>query len=698
MVTKNDARREVGSIVKAKASVVTSVAECKRLYGMLWKTTLVTGVVMRVVTPPKGTGKHTSVVAEWTVGSFKKVKEVKLVNVKLHQNVCHAKVPAEVPPLVTESNNETASGDTNQGTQEQISVPSIPERTTMPRHDVHQAEERITVHGVEWMERDVRLPLNGIVPRRYWSVTHVTGSRIAENQGATGLTPYDYFSWMFPMSHLRTIVDQTNLNLARHAKQVTSPSEILKFFGVLVLMTRYEYGDRRNLWSTTSSSKYVTAPNFTRIMPRHRFESLRQCIRFSVCPLSDTEDTNRWNLVDDFVTAINEHRQMFVTPSDYICVDESMSRWYGLGGDWIDVGLPSYRAIDRKPENGCEIKTSACGRSGIMLRLEIVKSPLDDAPRDDLDGLNHGTAVVLRLISPWLYTNRIVCADSYFASWMTAKALRDKDMRFIGVVKTASKGYPMRYLSSKPMSGRGEWYSMVSKGDMEGHDICAVLWVDRERRYFVTTAGTTLPGQTIYRERWRRFGNTSKKIITETSIPQVAETYYATASQVDRHNRCRQDELNLEKKFEVKEWSLRVNTSLLAICIVDAWLLYKGNRAGRESMSPNCFYTKLSEQLIDNTYSVTSTRSMFPEEEVTDVTASGIGPHLTPSHRKRHRKDGVITKSTYQGRCRVCKTGKKSKYVCSECTRTKLVDHWICHSSTGRKCFSEHLKTHHCQD
>ena len=149
-------------------------------------------------------------------------------------------------------------------------------------------------------------------------MTHLTRSTIAENQGSTGLTPYDYFSWMFPMLHLRTIVDQTNLNLARHAKRFTSTSEILKFFGVLVLITRYEYGDCHNLWSTTSSSQYVTAPNFTRIMPRHRFESLRPCIRFSVCPLRDTEDTNLWNLVEDFVTAINEHRQMFVTPSDYI--------------------------------------------------------------------------------------------------------------------------------------------------------------------------------------------------------------------------------------------------------------------------------------------------------------------------------------------------------------------------------------------
>ena len=88
--TKNDACRVIRSIVQAKARVFTSASECKWLYGMLRKTIHVTGKVLRVVTPPKGTGKYTSVIVEWTIGGLKKVKEVKLVNVKLHQEACHA--------------------------------------------------------------------------------------------------------------------------------------------------------------------------------------------------------------------------------------------------------------------------------------------------------------------------------------------------------------------------------------------------------------------------------------------------------------------------------------------------------------------------------------------------------------------------------------------------------------------------------
>ena len=55
-------------------------------------------------------------------------------------------------------------------------------------------------------------------------------------------------------------------------------------------------------------------------------------------------------------------------------MDESISLWYGIVGGWINIGLPMHIAIGRKPENGCEIQTSACGQSGGMLRLLIFKS------------------------------------------------------------------------------------------------------------------------------------------------------------------------------------------------------------------------------------------------------------------------------------------------------------------------------------
>jgi hypothetical protein len=126
-------------------------------------------------------------------------------------------------------------------------------------------------------------------------------------------------------------------------------------------------------------------------------------------------------MVTGFVDAINAHRKDRFHPSDLICLDESISRWYGLGGSWIDVGLPHYIAIDLKPEYGCKIQNSACGRSGVLLRLKLVVST-EDEPARDPDVL-HGMCVLSSLVSPWAGTNRIVCADPYFASVQGAEQL-----------------------------------------------------------------------------------------------------------------------------------------------------------------------------------------------------------------------------------------------------------------------------------
>ena len=79
------------------------------------------------------------------------------------------------------------------------------------------------------------------------------------------------------------------------------------------------------------------------------------------------------------------------------------------------MGLPTYIVIYKNPENGCEIQKSACGRSGVMLRLRLVKTAekreTEHANAGD-DGLLHGTQVLKALVAPWTNSNQILCADS----------------------------------------------------------------------------------------------------------------------------------------------------------------------------------------------------------------------------------------------------------------------------------------------
>jgi len=120
-------------------------------------------------------------------------------------------------------------------------------------------------------------------------------------------------------------------------------------------------------------------------MPLHRIDALWEALKFSQQPAgggpaNGQSGVKRYRLasINDFISSISAHRGSDMTPCDSICIDESMINWYGIGCPRSSIGLPMYASIYRKPENDCEIQTAACRRSGIMLRLHLVKTAADD--------------------------------------------------------------------------------------------------------------------------------------------------------------------------------------------------------------------------------------------------------------------------------------------------------------------------------
>jgi hypothetical protein len=90
----------------------------------------------------------------------------------------------------------------------------------------------------------------------------------------------------------------------------------------------------------------------------------------------------------------------------------------------------------------------------------------------------------------------------------------------------------------------------------------------------------------------------------ELTIPQpmAAELFYVVAVIVNRHNHSCQDNLQLERKLEMHDWSLRVNFLILGMHIIDTWLAWKGLGLCKEGEVENVFYEYLAKDLIDNEY------------------------------------------------------------------------------------------------
>ena len=91
----------------------------------------------------------------------------------------------------------------------------------------------------------------------------------------------------------------------------------------------------------------------------------------------------------------------------------------------------------------------------------------------------------------------------------------------------------------------------------------ALVWVDRDRRYFISTASSLKEGKPYSRQRWRQpdldleridTPNNQDVIRQELTVPQpeVCEIYYDTCGVINQHTRYRQDTLQLEKNANQK--------------------------------------------------------------------------------------------------------------------------------------------------
>ena len=141
----------------------------------------------------------------------------------------------------------------------------------------------------------------------------------------------------------------------------------------------------------------------------------------------------------------------------------------------------------------------------------------------------------------------------------TAEELIKRNMKFIRTVKTATRKYTMSYLSSVEINRQFNHLTLVRKGNSGQIEMVALMSVDRDRRYFITTASTSVPSSIHKRERWRQTADGAKPHYTYFNRLKAIKMYYQTCSKVDQHNRWRQDDVNIEKKLQTQSWAIRVN-------------------------------------------------------------------------------------------------------------------------------------------
>lgn len=252
-------------------------------------------------------------------------------------------------------------------------------------------------------------------------------------------------------------IKSTSERLQKKKHQSTTENELEKWFGITLACTLFER-QGRDLWRSEFYSQSCCLSAVFGIhygMSRNRYDEIQSCLQSGA--FSDEQLLeNPWLPVQCFIDGFNATCVKYVNPGTYLLIDEIMSPWLGLDANYAMNGVPHRTKIKRKPKGtGVELKAVCDYMSSIMMQLEIYEGALHQSQKKYEDQYGSGTAVTLRMTSPWHGKAHIVVADSAFSCVATAVALKQNGTYFVGIVKTASKMYPKQFMQSHHFEERG---------------------------------------------------------------------------------------------------------------------------------------------------------------------------------------------------------------------------------------------------
>ena len=396
----------------------------------------------------------------------------------------------------------------------------------------------------------------------------------------------DCFNIMFPHDYFNHVINLTNANLPVSIRNFTK-HEFMQCIGVLLTTALVNPGNIKNLWNTQESrlvSPFRMKERFG--LGRDRFLDWKAHLQL-VVPIS-REDVQKdpWYLVKAVVDAFNECREINLVPGSENVIDESMGKLIPFF-DNIPEGIPKLTKIIRKPEGvGVEYKVLADAFTGITLHIEIQESKEDMANKDFTDLFSKHTALVLRLTKMLHGKGHIVYGDSAFKSVETACAMLEHGTYYTGLLKTAHRGFPKRYLNTLAWTGEehcGATKSVETTTSIGGREykIYGHAWnepgtADVPKKCLLSTWNHTLPVDDHQKKRWRLNPDTGLSENITRSVPrtQMIKSYFEAACAIDIHNHLRQDGLALERTVGTHEWWFRCLCTIIGFIEVDAFKAY----------------------------------------------------------------------------------------------------------------------------
>jgi hypothetical protein len=193
--------------------------------------------------------------------------------------------------------------------------------------------------------------------------------------------------------------------------------------------------------------------------------------------------------------------------------------------------------------------------------------------------------------------------DSWFGSVKSAAAVGKKGDHACMIVKTAHSRCPKKWLEEKMKDfPGGTWIVLEGRASPEGVDLVCLGYKYNKKKVltFVLTrgCGSTAPGKPYEAKFPDQYGNICYR---DVARPTVLSSFFESSNAVDRHNQARQSCLALEKAWITKDGYFRLFTTIIGMCVTDAWKISNGNKQGGEEESIRSiryFSDKLAYELL----------------------------------------------------------------------------------------------------
>jgi Transposase IS4 len=249
-------------------------------------------------------------------------------------------------------------------------------------------------------------------------------------------------SWKAQLKQMNNLIEKERRNKTKNGKtpkkvvEVT-PNEFFVFLGIMISAGPSGKGGRLLFQDDQSVHKtghhnLLHVINFGHYMKQTWFDDIRCRFHFALFDLQKSDPSlasfDPWYPVVKLVEEFNKNRSRVVAASRIKVQDESMSAWKPRKDK--NGGLPNISFIKRKPKPlGTEFKSVACGKTGIMLQLEIQRGK-NEMPLRSKYFREHGATSSCALRAAHDTANcgqrddvhqpNIFYGDSWFASVKTA--------------------------------------------------------------------------------------------------------------------------------------------------------------------------------------------------------------------------------------------------------------------------------------